>query len=282
LTDALDHRQEPGSLFGDLDSTFRFDHRHEMALLDAATGRVGSALVALAVIVGAFSAGGWLQVFLEEPRGSVLPRFFLGGARHFGRFLRFAVLTVLLLSLWTWLVQGPVWRTLVLEGILRVPAEDASRLESLGSERTAFLARASRQVVHALGFAWILVWGDYGRTRLALQGTSSAVWAGLGTAGTLLRHPVRTLRPMLGLFLVEVAVVLAFGWLARAIEGEVGKGAGLGGVAALLGLGQIVLAWRVVLRGSRYHAAIEVSRRVVPPIARPDPWKTRFDVRSCP
>jgi len=29
----------------------------------------------------------------------------------------------------------------------------------------------------------------------------------------------------------------------------------------------------VIVRGSRYHAAVQVSREVVRPIARPDPWK---------
>jgi hypothetical protein len=33
------------------------------------------------------------------------------------------------------------------------------------------------------------------------------------------------------------------------------------------------LALRVVLRGARYHAAVGVSRQVVTPILRPDPWK---------
>jgi hypothetical protein len=33
------------------------------------------------------------------------------------------------------------------------------------------------------------------------------------------------------------------------------------------------LVWRVILRGARYHAAVQVSREIVRPIARPDPWK---------
>ncbi|MFN0009676.1 MAG: hypothetical protein ACKVXR_17415 [Planctomycetota bacterium] len=273
LEDAIRHRYEPGSLFRDLGEPFRFDHRLQSAMLDATTGRLGSVLVVLAVLLGIFSAGGWLQVFLEPTRGHSLQRFFLGGARYFWRFFRLAIVTLLLLSLLTWLVQGWAWNTIALEWILGVPAGDAGRLETLPSERTVFLVRGAQELIYALGFALLLVWGDYGRARLALHDTSSAVWAGLCTAASMIRHPVKMLRPMIGLLLVEGALVVAAGVLARSIEGEVGRDAGLGGVAALLGIGQLVLLWRIVLRGSRYHAAIQVSREVVLPIARPDPWK---------
>lgn len=273
LTDAISHRYEPGSLFRDLGEPFRFDHRAQSELLDGTTGRLGSVLVLLAVLVGIFSAGGWLQVFLEPTRGHSLQRFFLGGARYFWRFFRLGIATLLLLSLLTWLVRGPAWNTIGLEWILGVPANDARRLETLSSERTAILVRAGQETIYALGFVLVLAWGDYSRTRLALHDTSSAMWAGVCTAFSMLRHPVKTLRPMVGLLLVESALVLAAGLLARSIEGEVGRGVGLGGVAALLGIGQLALLWRIVLRGSRYHAAIQVSRDVVLPIARPDPWR---------
>jgi hypothetical protein len=273
LSDAIAHRYEPGSLLGDLGTTFRTDHRAQTELFDGTSGRLGAVLVLLAVLVGVFTAGGWLQVFLEPTRGHSLQRFFLGGARYFWRFFRLAILTLLLLALLRWLLHGPVWDRVGLGWLLGVPAADAQRLEALSSGRTAFLVRAAQQAIEALGFALVLAWGDYSRTRLALHDTSSALWSGLCTAFTLLRHPVKTLRPMLGLLLVEAVLVVAAGLLARSIEGDVGRGAGLGSVAALLGIGQLVLLWRVVLRGSRYHAAIQVSREVVLPIARPDPWK---------
>ena len=65
--------------------------------------------------------------------------------------------------------------------------------------------------------------GDIGgtRTRLALHDTSSAVWAGLCTWFTLLAHPVRTLRPLIGLFAVEVLIALGVGFFARLVEGEI-------------------------------------------------------------
>jgi hypothetical protein len=273
IGDAIRHRYEPGSLFRDLGEPFRFDHRTQTVLLDDATGRLGSVLVLVAVMLGIFSAGGWLQVFLEPTRGRSLQRFFLGGARYFWRFFRLAIVTLLVLSLLTWLVHGWAWNTIVLEWILGVPADDARRLETLTSERTAFLVRGAREAVYALGFVLVLAWGDYSRARLALHDTSSAVWAGLCTAFSMLRHPVKTFRPMIGLLLVESVLLVAAGLLARSIETEVRIDAGLAGVAALLGIGQLVLLWRIVLRGSRYHAAIQVSREVVLPIARPDPWR---------
>jgi hypothetical protein len=44
-------------------------------------------------------------------------------------------------------------------------------------------------------------------------------------------------------------------------------------VAVLALLTLAVLAVRVIVRGARYHAAVQISRQVVTPIARPDPWK---------
>src|SRR5262249_19304008 len=99
---AISHRYEPGSLFGNLDTYFRFDHLRESETLDGAMGMLGGVLAILAVLFGAFAAGGWLQVFLERTHGHSLQRFFLGGARYFWRFFRLALGTVLALSLWTW------------------------------------------------------------------------------------------------------------------------------------------------------------------------------------
>lgn len=290
LRSAIAHRYEPGSLFGNLDATFRFDHRQETETFDATMGTLGAVLAMLAILFGTFSAGGWLQVFLERTHGHSLQRFFLGGARYFWRFFRLTIVTILALSAITWLVQGPAWNLVVLKWICRLPSSDFERLETLTSEVSAFLLRAAQQLVYALSIALLLVWGDYSRTRLALHDTASAVWAGLCTAWTILRHPVRTLRPMAGLFVVEVALVVSAGALSRAVEESLGRSlgsspgtrSGLLGVVLLLALGQIALLWRVVLRGSRYHAAVQVSREVVRPISRPDPWRASLGPEGGP
>ena len=282
LKGAIAHRYAPGSLFGNLSTYFRFDHQHETGTLDGSMGMLGGVLSAFAVLFGAFAAGGWLQVFLERTHGHSLQRFFLGGARYFWRFLRLAIGTVLALSLWTWIVHGWPWNTIVLRWICRLPASDFERLETFTSEWSAFLVRGAQQALYALGVALVLVWGDYSRTRLALHDTSSAAWAGTCTVFTMLRHPVKTLRPILGLFLLEVALVVGIGILARAVEGVVARESSLAGVGLLLLLGQLALLWRVVLRGARYHAAVQVSQRVVRPIARPDPWKASLGPEGGP
>jgi hypothetical protein len=282
LTGAIGHRYEPGSLFGNLGPYFRFDHRHEIERLDDATGAIGAVLAVLAILFGTFSAGGWLQVFLERTEGHSLRRFFLGGARYFWRFARLTVLTVVVLAFLSWLVHGPAWKTIVLKGVCRVPANDVDRLETFTSEWTAFLVRGIQQAVYAVAVGLLLVWGDYTRTRLALHDTASAVWAGICTAFTMLRHPVKTLRPFIALFLLEAALLVGAGMLARAVEGAVASGSAFAGVGILLALGQIALLWRVVLRGARYHAAIQVSREVVRPISRPDPWRASIGPEGGP
>jgi hypothetical protein len=84
---------------------------------------------------------------------------------------------------------------------------------------------------------------------------------------------VKTLRPMLGLFAIELAIVLVLGWLSRSIESDIVRRPEIVGVGILFAAAQFALLWRVILRGARYHAAVQVSREVVLPIARPDPWK---------
>lgn len=274
MSDATAHHYAPGTLFANLDATFRFDHRASTAALDDATGQVGAVLVLFAMLIGCFCAGGWLQVFLERTRGESLRRFFFGGARYFWRFFRLLLLSLATLGLVSWLVYGTPWQQIVLRWMFHVPPSDFGALETLPSESVVATLRFVQSGLYALLFGLVLVWGDYTRTRLALHDTSSAVWAGLCTWWTLMRHPVRTLRPMLGLLAIEVVIVVGLGWFARSVEADIVRRPEAVGVGVLFATAQFALLWRVILRGARYHASVSVSREVVNPIARPDPWKS--------
>ena len=282
MNGATAHRYAPKSLLGELDTVFRFDQRRALGSLDDANARVGAVLALLAMLVGCFTAGGWLQVFLERTEGHSLRRFFWGGARYFWRFFRVLVLTILSLALLDYVVYGAPWNVAVLHWLCHVPATDYDKLETLTSERSVFAIHAVQNSMYALLFALVLVWGDYTRTRLALHDTMSALWAGLCTWFTLLRHPFRTLAPMLWLGAIELVIVGAAGAFARRIEGDLGQHPSLLGAVLLLSIGQLALLWRVILRGARYHAAVQVSRDVVSPLARPDPWKESFGPPSGP
>jgi hypothetical protein len=178
-----------------------------------------------------------------------------------------------LLAVASWITFAEPWNVLVLQTGLGVPASDVGRLETLGSEQTVVTLRFAQAGLHALFVALILVWGDYTRTRLALHDTQSAVWAGIQTAWTLLRHPIRTLRPHAVLFGLEVALVTTLGFFARRVEGDLVRDGRTWEIAILCATVVAALVWRVILRGARYHAAVHVSRGIVRPIARPDPWK---------
>jgi hypothetical protein len=267
------HRYAPGSLVSNLGANFRFDHRAELDTLGDATGQMGAALALVAMLAGCFCAGGWLQVFLERTHGESVRRFFYGGARWFWRFVRLLVLTLLLLALCGWIAYGKPWNLLVLDLGMDVPASDFERLETLPSEQTVVTLRFAQAILHALLVCLVLVWGDYTRTRLALHDTSSAVWAGFTTFWTILRHPIRTLRPHLVLFLLELFLVTGLGFFARSVEGDLVETARPWAIAVLCATVIAALVWRVILRGARYHAAVQVSREIVRPISRPDPWK---------
>lgn len=273
LSRAMGANYAPGSLLVDLDALFRHDHKDSLAVLDAQVGLVGAALALVSVLLGCFVAGGWLQVFLERTEGETLRRFAFGGARWFWRFARVAFVGLLLAALCTWVVRGPAWNHVVLSGLCGVPSSDWSALETLDSELSAWRLRFAQDLAHALGIAFVFAWGDWTRTRMALFDTNSAAWAGLCTLWTLVRHPLRTLGASATLFGVEAALLLLLGLLSRSMEATIHRTGEAWPTIALLVLALLALLLRVVLRGARYHAAVHVSRQVVTPILRPDPWK---------
>lgn len=273
MTTATAHHYAPGSLLANLSENFRFDHREETEALNTTIARFGAVLALVSMLLGCFCAGGWLQVFLERTRGESLKRFFFGGARYFWRFFRLLILSLLTLALVGWIVYGWPWQRLVLQAMFDVPPHAYGSLETLPSETAAFHLKFVQSSLYAVLFGLVLSWGDYTRTRLALHDTNSALWAGICSWWTILRHPIKTLRPMIGLFAIELSIVLVLGWLARSIEADIVRSPEAMSIGILFGVAQFALLWRVILRGSRYHAAVQVSRQVVRPIARPDPWK---------
>lgn len=273
MREATAHHYEPASLIPNLGANFRFDHREGLDVLGDATGQLGAVLALLAMLAGGFCAGGWLQAFLERTHGESVRRFFYGGARWFWRFARLLMITLVVLAACGWIVFGKPWNVLVLHLGMDVPSSDFDKLETLGSEQTVVTLRIAQAALHGLLVSLVMVWGDYARTRLALHDTSSAVWAGLTTVWTIARHPVRTLRPHLILFLLELFLVTGLGFFARSVEGDIVRDGRPWTTAVLSATVIAALVWRVILRGARYHAAVQVSREIVRPIARPDPWK---------
>lgn len=273
MSDATAHRYAPGSLISNLGANYRFDARAGLDALGDATGQFGAALALLAMLAGCFCAGGWLQVFLERTHGESVRRFFFGGARWFWRFVRLLLLTLIAMAVCGWIAKGAPWNELVLHLGYGVPPSDYARLETLGSEQTVRTLTFVQDALHAVLVGLVLLWGDYTRTRLALHDTSSAIWAGLASVWTIVRHPVRTLRPHLVLFFLEVFLVTGLSFFARSVEGDIVRDGRPWTTAVLSATVIAALVWRVILRGARYHAAVQVSREIVRPIARPDPWK---------
>jgi hypothetical protein len=282
--DALGRGYEPGSQFRSLGTSFHVDSADERAALDAAVGSTGAVLAALAVLLGIFTAGGWLQVFLERTDGHSVRRFFHGGVRHFWRFFRVFLLVLVGAAVVQWAVfEGP-WHDLVetrLLGLPEVPPQGAAvgaeytelRLQELTDERTAVRVTWLQDGLHAVAMAVLLTWAVFTRARLALHDARSSLWAGLCTFFMMLRHPLKTLRPMLLLLLVEAAVVFAAGGVHRWIEDGLDASSTWRSVAVIFVVSSAVLAVSEILHAARYHAAIVVSRRVIAPIPRPDPWK---------
>jgi len=269
---AFAHHYAPGSQLANLDRNFRTDHAVAIERLNDSTASLGAVLAGLVMLAGAFCAGGWLQVFLERTEGHSVRRFFYGGSRYFWRFARVLLLTLLLLHLVGWLIYGTPWKTLVEGFLLGIEKSD---LEVLDSERSALMLGWIQDGLYAFLFALVLAWGLYTRTRLALHGTFSSVWAGLCTIFTILRHPVRSLRPLVLLLGLEILVLLPLGAFASGVESGFEAGSTTSRVWSLAALSLAALVWRSIVWGASYSATVRVSQAIVPPIARPDPWRNR-------
>jgi hypothetical protein len=251
--------------------TFRTDHAAELAALRGRSAETAAALGLLAMLFGVFAAGGWLQVFLERTEGHSVRRFLWGGSRYFWRFARVWLLTLALLAAVSWIALGWPWNTLVRGFLVGV-----KNLEELTSERSAVWFGWVQDGLYALFFALVLVWADYTRTRLALLDTRSALVAGLAAATMLARHPLQTIRPLALLFALEVLLLLGAGKLVQKISAGLDASATWHDLALLLLIGELALLWRAITRGARYHAAVQVSHAIVPPLSRPDPWAHRI------
>lgn len=275
FSQTLGSRYAPGEQVHHLTVDFRTDHAEGLQQLDAWAGDASAFLGFLAMVLGVLAAGGWLQVLAGAGEGSILRRIAFGGARFFWRFARLLVLTLLILGGWRMLVYGDLWRDLVLDRALQIPAWDQGRLETLSSEAIKHRLDWAQHGLFALLFAATLCWATFVRTRLALHDGFSVAVAGFMTLLMILRHPVRTLRPMVALVLVEallVTGVLGFG--ARVLDGRLADGGGLPEVTGLFVLGLLALWIGELMRGAKYVVAVEVTRGLVKPVLRPDPWHT--------
>ncbi len=265
----LANRYAPGSLIRELSETFRFDNQIANGAQTVAARGGGAALALAVMLLGAFQAGGWLQVFLERTHGHSVQRFFHGGSRFFFRFVRVMLLSLLWLHLAGWLVYETPWKWLM---SLFFGAVDGN-LEVLKSELVARRVVMVQDGLYAGLFALVIAWGTFTRTRLALQDTNSAVWAGVCTCWTLLRHPIRTLTPLWSLVLVDCALLLGVALLMQLLQSGLGATGDWMPVLFLFLLDLLALLLRSLVRGAGYHAALQVSVQVVQPLPRPDPWK---------
>lgn len=272
FSSAAAHRLAPGEAMAGLGDAFRFDHGQELAVLRARTADGTAVLGLLTMLFGVFAAGGWLQVFLERTSGHSVRRFLWGGSRYFWRFARVWILTLAVLAFISWLWFGWPWKTLVLDVLFGLKGGD---LEELTSGRTAVGVGWLQDGGYALSFALTMVWADYTRTRLALLDTRSSLIAGLGTLGLLLRHPLRVIRPIALLFALEVLLLKGAAALAGPLNRGLDASSTWHDVALLFLVGELALIGRAIVHGAGYHAAVSVSRDLVPPLPRPDPWAHR-------
>lgn len=266
---AVGNSYEAGSLLSKLHKDFRADHSAELGALAAQLGKLSTLLAALSILLGIFTAGGWLRVFLERTEGRSVRRFLSGGAHHFWRFLRLAVIVLLLLSAAYWIAFEQPWERL-LEFWLQLPSAD---LEALDSELDAQRLALFQAGIHQFMVAMIMTWAIFTRARMSMFDSKSSIWAGFASLFTMLRHPIRTLRPMLAILILEGLIIFAAGSIHSWLESGLTAEAGWQSLALIFACSAVLLALLEILHAARYSAAVFVTRSIVPPLSRPDPWK---------
>ncbi len=273
VDELLEGRYAPGSAVHDLGTALRADHADALSQHWAHVASTQGLLALIAFLFGVFAAGGWLGALLDGPDRSQGRRFLAGGVRYFWRFLRLGLIVLVLVGLLRWALFEFPFERLVLEGWFALPTADTAQV---GSEGTALWIEWGQAALHFVLFGLVLAWALLTRTRMALQGRRSALLTGLATLWTLIRHPYRTLAPLLSIFLIEALLVTAgLGAAARALDGGLAEDGAAWRVIALAACSLIALTISAVLMGARYAASVESLRALVQPIPRPDPWQHR-------
>jgi len=72
--------------------------------------------------------------------------------------------------------------------------------------------------------------------------------------------------------LLTAAVLVLAGWVGRFVDGRLGAPGQWLPVLLLFLITVVTVLWRALVRGATYHAALQVSAKVIKPLARPDPW----------
>ncbi|MEO0651430.1 MAG: hypothetical protein AAFZ65_12210 [Planctomycetota bacterium] len=269
----------PDTQVHSLSADFRSDHAEGLSSLWSSLGSAGGWLALLATLFGVFTAGGWLGTLIDTSRTSSTRRYFHGGVRYFWRFLRLAILFLVLLDVGNRVLMGELWERVVLEDWMGWRDGDPENARSeLSVRRIVWLQHG----LHAALFATLFAWATYARVRVVLQSQSSAVVASLRTLLLLLRHPIQTLRPLALLFGLDFLILLGLGVLADWwLQAGLADNPSGWRVSLLWCVSILVLLVRELFDGARYAAALAVSERVVRPL-RPDPWKDRIGAPGGP
>jgi hypothetical protein len=188
--------------------------------------------LASALLLNAFAAGGAIEALRPGDRRPLRVRFFAGGARHFGRFLRMGMASIPLAAVTAGIVSAPIW---VVRGALGIPAEGARYFLGLAGAAAA-----------AFGALLVLLALDLARLRLAESGERRGVRLLFRSVRRLLRRPGPALALWAGLALALVVAGAALAFLRGAIVPR----------SALLLLALVLLQQAAVAARAFYRVAL--------------------------
>jgi hypothetical protein len=205
-------------------------------------------VVAAALLVNAFAAGGVLEVLRRGQPGTVLERFAGGGAWFFGRFLRVGVFAGIVTVLGVGAVAVGAAATL-------------RRLQDSTWEPAQVVVWLTGMLAAGLIALVVLLALDLARVRVVRDDRRRVTRAFAGSLWLVFRHPVATLGLWAGLgalFAAALAVYLG----AR----QVLPATSWGGIVLMLLLQQAVMVVRAWLRVALFAGEVELVGRFAPAV----------------
>lgn len=209
-----------------------------------------AAMAFAAFALGIASSAGWASLAARGEERPTAAAFCSAAGEFFFRFLRLAMISLIAIAAFRWLLYGSPS-----EALLRAWC-GSEELTELSSEPVARVFVRSRSALFVVGTAAVVLASDLGRLQMIRTRSRSALAAFAAGARRLARSPLRCATAATAAFALELALlyVLSF-WVTAASAGD----ATHLNVASLFVATQVAVVIRETTRAGRFAALAAVS-----------------------
>lgn len=207
------HHAPAPLLFEELDYTFWFDARNDIAAVEPAL--LASAFVSF--LLGIFFSGGWLEVLSKREGKPGLKVFCSGGGARFFRFLRLAVFSLAAVACARFVFYGYPAKYL----LSWITGADEPELISFHSENSSRLFVNLQSAFFTISLAAIVLVSDLARASIVVRGGRSAFLGAIHGISLFVRKPLPAIAAAGLPFLLEMGLLVCISWgVERTSSGE--------------------------------------------------------------